>query len=380
MLWCKAGKPFGYMFLFLALLAVKGCNKKNEDATPTSIATVNLNVIVKTVSGELVSGARVVINNPVVERVDRNGKSYTKYTRVQSDAQGVATFAGLPTKNSDDEVIDYEVFVWHSGYQMGSQKITVETNQNIEVPVTLQAESNTTDAKIALIDYEAIGRGAHFLTGQKLLFQDITENLSTVDLSVFKSIVVGLDNNKVVRFVDEFVQNKTKILDFVQNGGVLYFCQQNDAGWISDLLPVPIVMVDEALRNDFTTAEVADATHALMSGITNADLKNWSYNQFTSSTVVEEVFFDCMEKNTGWKGIMVAPSAERQSGSDPEKDAAGNIVAAQKYWVAAELTHGNGKIIMNQSAYYQGTYGTQTTPGAIKIANNVTQYLISLSK
>ena len=165
----------------------------------------------------------------------------------------------MPVKDKLGNVINYEVTIFKSGYNSAFKDVGEIIEDNELVEIELDAQSGTTDIMLALLDYEQNYRANDFLTRNKLLFTDITGNLDQTTLSDYKIICLGYDASKYSDFVLEFIVNKTDVLNFVENGGTLFFFQQNDAGWDSTFFPVPIALEDESGGNDLETGIIIDS-------------------------------------------------------------------------------------------------------------------------
>jgi hypothetical protein len=358
-----------------------GCEREaTKSDNIMEITSFTLIVNVKSSNGAVIEDAAVVLNVPVSERVTINDISYNKFTRYRTDSSGKVTISNLPTKDSDGDTIKYNVSIYKSGYTSTSKDIGVITQEIVSIETNIIPQTGATDIKLALLDYEISYRASDFLTRNELLFTDITGKLETTDLSPYKTVALGYDASKSIDYVNQFVAQKTKLLKFVENGGRLFFFQQNDAGWDSTFFPVSLPLADEALGNDLASGNILDSTHILVKNMTDNDINPigtdtvaWTYTEPGQLEVKHKIAFDVINKTTtGWNGIIATPSKTLK-----EKDSKGNIIPPHKYWISAELRHGSGKIFLCQGAYYQATYGNTSDNKAKKMTANIVNYLKS---
>lgn len=131
---------------------------------------------------------------------------------------------------------------------------------------------------------------------------------------------------------------------------MLFFAQQNDVGWDSTFFSPPLFLEQEEIGNDLETGIISDTSHPLVSGMTNTDFLDWSYNEPGQEEIKHKIDWDVIKKTSnGWNSIISAPAADSL-----EKNALGNWITAEKYWITAEIIHGSGKIFVCQASYYQG--------------------------
>ncbi len=368
----KINNLFVFLILLVAFVCLSSCKDDEDDQDDQSFT---LNVTVKNSSNEAIADAAVVLNNPVTVKVEREGISYYQFTRFRTSNNGVAIISNLPVKDEDEEVIIYKLTIYKSGFSSASQEIGDIIADTVTTEIIINAQTGTTDIKMALLDYELSYRANIFLTGKKLLFDDITGELASTDLSAYKTVALGYDASKIVDYPDEFVGQKTKLLGFVENGGTLFFFQQNDAGWNKNFFPVSLTLVDEELGNDFETGEILDTAHLLVNNLDNNDLTGWEYSEPGQSELKSTIVFDAIKKTDQWNGIIATPSTERQNSNNPETDREGNPLDPQAYWIAAEYIHGDGKIILCQAAYFQASFGDTQTISAQNFSDNVVELL-----
>lgn len=423
--------------LIILFLCLGGCKNDNKDSssdpkinTPSleqgkcSISNngqlttdkFSITIDVRDTSGNPLSDVSVRLSPLVMERKILKIGSYKspfyKLSRYKTDNQGRLTLSDLSIKitatiaspvfvDADiyeaDQANNYSITVMKSGYDPVELEIGNVANSEISISCQMKSWPDAVDIKLALLDYEHSYRATDFLARNKLLYTDLTGKLgdASTDLAAYKILALGLDASKFYEYATDFIGydgfgqelngiNANKIKTFIQNGGTLFFFQQNDdifhGFFKSPLLPgymddIEMVLLDENPNNDFDTGGILDASHILVTGktaadtLTESDLKDWQYEEPLTNKEGANIVFDAIKTYTGWTAILGAPGT-----GSPEIDINSGITA-NKYKIAAEIQLGTGWIFMCQGAYYQGSYGRVSVDAARKMSANIVHYL-----
>jgi len=310
---------------------------KSEGSSDSDVVKQEFTLKIKVTSGgEAVMDSDIVLNNPVSVTKTIEGSDYASLTRFRTGKDGDVTIEGLVLQTVEGDDLLYEVTIHRAGFESKTHEITaVQPGDEVNLEVELVKYENTIDLKFALLDYESNYRATDFMNRNKFIYKSVTGKLDDEDLSSYNVLALGLDASKFVLYVEEFAANRDKILSFVEDGGVLFFFQQNDTGWKSDFFPEPLALADENDGNDFASGMILDGEHWIATNSSEEDLVSWEYSEPGQSELKDRIVWDAISKE--------------------------NL--------------GSGLIYVIQMAYYQATYGTVSDEKAKKFTENILEYL-----
>jgi len=365
--------------LAMVLALSIGCEPRTEvpgvpAPAPGDIATATLSItVVDNVMGP-VAGARLV---PFpINRLLGKGASDRNVVEIDvTDASGRAEITGLPVPSTAGKPIEYTVFVYASGFERGEMRLTpLAPNERRELTVRLVPTTVVNANRVALFDAENLARANDFLVRSNVKFSEISGRMSATDLASFDALVIGFDQSVNGPF-EELKSQAARVATFVQGGGLLFLLQQNDFLWEPAVLPVPISILQEnAPLNDFETIAIRAPGHPLLAGVTDQDLRGWTYLEAVKNTRRTVIVFDAANA-TGidprWVPILTTPSASESA----RLASVGISVAAESGLALAEARVGTGIVLLNQTSFYQASLGDLTAPAAVKLRDNLVRYL-----
>ncbi|MCW8879219.1 MAG: carboxypeptidase-like regulatory domain-containing protein [Kangiellaceae bacterium] len=376
------------LYLFTILVFILSCKDTSFEITnegsSDSGSTLEASVVGKITdqTGQPVEGVTVVtlpFNQDVV--VDDIGRK--SIVDVVTDANGEYQIAHLPQGN-------YKLLFMASGFikvslTIGSIDFIPENlvNGNIVKGAVLQVfpEQNDGDTPtVALFDPEDKKRMTEILTSHGIRYQSIISSVSQLDAANYNLLVIGLDAT-VFQHIEELIDSRAVLDQFLADGGSIYFGQINDFSF--EATPVPFLTGDQQFAlhtenapfNDFTSGTIVDQSHPL---ITDVSFLNWEFIEAGQQTLKNNVVFDAalkssIESSANWNIIVTTPAEDFTSGS--------GTVLAESDVIIAEYTdpRSGSKIVLNQAAYYQSTFGDTTDINGIKLTSNVVAYIKQLN-
>lgn len=230
--------------------------------------------------------------------------------------------------------------------------------------------------RIALFDPEDKKRMTEILTSHGIRYTSIRGDVTSLNKINFNLLVVGLDAT-VFQDITQLISNKTVIDQFLADGGSIYLGQLND--FSVEGTPMPFLTGDQQFAlhtenapfNDFTSGTILDYSHPLVNEVTFTD---WNFVEAGQQARKHNVTFDAAIKSSidsspNWHIIVTTPSEDFTSGS--------GTVTAESDVIIAEYNdpRSGSKIVLNQAAFYQGTFGDITEANAIKLTSNVVDYI-----
>nr|WP_256489502.1 carboxypeptidase-like regulatory domain-containing protein [Pleionea sp. CnH1-48] len=243
------------------------------------------------------------------------------------------------------------------------------------------AQNDGDSPAVALFDPEDKQRMTELLTAHGIRYQSMIGQMNQLDANNFNVLVIGLDATVFSPF-SELVTNQAVIDNFLANGGSIYIGQIND--FTVEATPIPFLIGDQQFAlhtedapfNDFVSGNIVDPNHPLVAGVSFTD---WSYIEAGQQTVKQNVVFDAalkssIENSPNWNIVVTTPAEDFTSGS--------GTVLAESDVIIAEYTdpRSSSKIVLNQAAYYQSTFGDVTDANGIRLTNNVIAYIKSLNQ
>ncbi|TQV77503.1 carboxypeptidase regulatory-like domain-containing protein [Aliikangiella marina] len=234
--------------------------------------------------------------------------------------------------------------------------------------------------EVALFDPEDKKRMTELLTSHGIRYNSIVGKVSQLDAANHNLLIVGLDAT-VFDQIEELIDNVNILDRFLEDGGSIYFGQINDFSF--EATPVPFLTGDQQFAlhtedapfNDFTSGSIVDQSHPLVTDVT---FENWQYIEAGQQAVKESVVFDAalkssIENSPNWNIIVTAPAEDFTSG-------AGTVLAGSDVIIAEYTDPRSGsKIVLNQAAFYQATFGDTTDVNGTKLSNNVINYIKQLN-
>jgi hypothetical protein len=187
---------------------------------------------------------------------------------------------------------------------------------------------------------------------------------------------VGLDAT-VFQDITQLISNKTVIDQFLAEGGSIYLGQLND--FSVEATPMPFLTGDQQFAlhtenapfNDFTSGTILDYFHPLVHDVSFTE---WNFVEAGQQARKHNVTFDAAIKSSidsspNWHIIVTTPAEDFSSGS-------GTVAAESDVIIAEYIDPRSGsRIVLNQAAFYQGTFGDITEENAIKLTRNVVEYI-----
>jgi hypothetical protein len=356
-----------------------GCEPRTEvpgvpPPAAGQVVTATLSVTVVDTAMAAVPGVRLV-PFPINRLLEKGATDRNVVEIYVTDASGKAEIRGLPVPSLAGKPIEYTVFAYASGLERGEVRISpLAPDERRDVTVRLVPTTAINTNRVALFDGENLARGNDFLVRSRVKFSEVTRSLATTDLASFDALVVGFDQSVNGPFV-ELQSRAGALATFVQTGGLLFLLQQNDFLWDPSALPVPVTLLPEnAPLNDFETFVLRAPGHPLVAGITDQDLHGWDYIEAIKNTRRTVSTFDAVRAtglDSRWVPILTTPSAAEAA----RLAAAGISVAPESGVALAEARVGSGVVLLNQTSFYQASLGSLTTPGAVKLRDNLLRYL-----
>lgn len=333
--------------------------------------------------GEPLSGVTVV-TQPFGRSVTFDSNNRKIVSSIMTDINGEYSITDLPAGT-------YKLLFLASGFSKVSLTLgSVDFLPNnliegkIRKGVVLQnfpAPINTDTPPVALFDPEEQKRMTIILTTFGIPYTSIIGNVSQLNKNTHNLLVVGLDAT-VFNTFEELINNKTVISTFTRAGGSIYLGQLNDFSVESTPMPFLtgdqqfILHTENAPFNDFTSGLIVDQSHPI---ITNIEFNNWRFVEAGQQAIKNNVTFDAAIKNSienspNWNVIVTTPAENFNSGA--------GVVTAESDVIIAEYHHpeSNSRILLNQAAFYQGTFGDITDPNATRLTQNVVDYIKHLNR
>jgi len=229
---------------------------------------------------------------------------------------------------------------------------------------------------VALFDPEDKKRMTEILTTHGIRYTSIRGNVSELNKANYNLLVVGLDAT-VYQHINQLIDNVSLVDQFLADGGSIYLGQLND--FSVEATPMPFLTGDQQFAlhtenapfNDFVSGAIIDVNHPL---IDDVEFVDWSFVESGQQTTKHNVTFDAAIKSSidsspNWNIVVTTPADDFTSGS--------GTVTAESDVIIAEYSdpRSGSKIVLNQAAFYQGTFGDITEPNAIKLTNNVINYI-----
>ena len=394
-------KPSTAWFFSICLIAL-ACETPAPSPCPNDKFTIDVSVVSE--DGAPIQDAYVVINVPLTRKVTTSLGTYTEHTLRFSEMSKDVRFEDLLQYEQDICVpIPYRVRAYKSGYELA------EANFDGLIPpgqITLMlspTQSSTQSAKIAIVDYELSGRLHHLLVANGLRFDNLTGCLSAQlperlndpahdlaqcrssslpnvsrpalqphqcpALEQYDTLIVGYDATRYLGFAEELYPCRERLHDFIldpQTPKRILLVQQNDSGWIPDLLPEPIELEDEALGNDFAFARPA-IEHPLTASTTEALVSEWEFSEPDRRAPQIRCCFEVIKPTstpTRWQ-----PLFETFDKRDFEQ--------ARLRWAAALYTPpvGEGQLVLHNMGFYQASYGDHFDLSAQRYTQQVIGWL-----
>lgn len=279
----------------------------------------------------------------------------------------------------------YTLEAFASGYQPGARSIG-----NVDfLPQHLQnggmikhfslAEDFNSDPgntpAVALFDNEDKKRMTELLTSKGIRYVSVRDTLAQLSIADFRVLVLGLDSTVYSDFT-ELIAAQTVISQFISAGGHLVIGQTNDFSIENTDMPFLTgdrrfqLHVENAPFNDFQSGLIKDASHPLVQGVT---FLNWNYIEPGQQQLKQNLVFDAAIKASftgpNWQIIVSTPATDFVG--------SGGIVVAESDVIIAEYIDpvSGGRIVVNQAAYYQGAYGDVVDGNALRLTENLAQYI-----
>jgi hypothetical protein len=372
-------------FIFIFILAyLSGCkdtefeiiNEGSSEGGATLVATVSGKVT--DAQGEPVSGVSVV-TLPFGRDVELDDIGRKLITDIITNAQGEYEILNLPQGT-------YKLNFLASGFIKTSLTIGsvdfVPANLiegQIKKAAVLQDFPIQNDGDmpaVALFDPEDKKRITEILTSHGIRYTSIRGDMAALDKADYNLLVIGLDAT-VFQDITQLITNKSIIDQFLADGGSIYLGQLND--FSVEATPMPFLTGDQRFAlhtenapfNDFISGTILDSSHPL---VFEVSFSNWSFVEAGQQATKHNVTFDAalkssIESSPNWHIVVTTPSEDFTSGS-------GTVAAESDVIIAEYIDPRSGsKIVLNQAAFYQGTFGDMTEPNAIKLTRNVVNYI-----
>lgn len=372
------------IILMLGLVSFLGCketdyeiiNEGSEAGGSTQVATVS-----GTVTDEMglpLAGVEIV-TQPFGRGVSLDNIGRKSITDIRTNEQGEYQIVDLPQGT-------YKLHFLASGYAKVSLTIgsidfvpdnLVEGEIKKAAVLPVYPLQNDGDIpSVALFDPEDKKRMTEMLTSRGVRYTSIRGDLGSLNKSNFNLLVLGLDAT-IYQDITQLIDNVELIDQFLADGGSIYLGQLND--FSVEATPMPFLTGDQRFAlhtenapfNDFVSGRVLDSSHPLVDTI---EFENWSFVEAGQQATKHNVTFDAalkssIETSPNWHIIVTTPKDDFSSGS--------GTVLAESDVIIAEYTdpRSGSKIVLNQAAFYQGTFGDITEPNAIRLTNNVINYI-----
>lgn len=329
------------------------------------------------VLGNPIEGVEIV-TLPFGRDVTRDDIGRKSFEHILTDSEGNYKIVEQPQGT-------YKLLFLASGFIKGSLTIgPVDFNPDnlvsgeIKKSIVLSSFTQLDDGDIpsvALFDPEDKKRMTEILTANGIRYTTVINNISSLNRENFNVLVVGLDAT-VYQDIEQLINNKQVLDNFLAEGGSIYLGQLNDFSF--EATPLSFLTGDQqfilhtegAPFNDFTSGKVIDSQHPLVAGVS---FNQWHFVEAGQQTIKENVTFDAAIKNsfdlTNWNIIVTTPAEAFTSGN--------GSVNAEDDVIIAEYTdpRSGAHIVVNQAAFYQATFGDVTEERAILLTNNVVNYI-----
>jgi len=377
-----------YSSIFIIIFSMVSCkdtefniiNEGSTDGGSTQEASVSGKVT--DIFGSPIAGVTVV-TLPFARQVVKDDIGRKSIENIFTDENGNYQIDNLPQGT-------FKLLFLASNFIKGSLTIGpvdfVPTNLvegHIKKGIVLQGYPRVDDLMtkpVALFDPEDKKRMTEILTSNGIAFDHILNSINTLEKESYNVLVIGLDAT-VFSDINILIDNKSLIDTFLADGGSIYIGQLND--FSVEAIPMPFLTGDQqyalhtenAPFNDFTSGRVKVENHPLVAGVEFID---WSFVEAGQQTVKNNVTFDAAIKNsfdqTNWQIIVTTPAQDFSSG--------GGMVNAEDDVIIAEYTdpRSNAKIVVNQAAFYQATFGDVTDNNGILLTTNVVNYIKFINK
>ena len=283
----------------------------------------------------------------------------------------------------------YELQIFASGFLAGTTAIgPVDflpenlVNGGINKSFVLNAYPQDEDQRlpVALFDPEDKKRMTQILIANGIRFENLLDKVELLSAARYRLMIIGHDATKYSEF-NQLIAASSQVTRFLRDGSHLYIGQIND--FTVEGMRLPFLEGDRAFMlhtesapfNDFASGKILDPTHPL---VRDVSFSSWQYIEEGQQQVKNNVVFDAAIRDsfTGphWQIVVTTPAEDFSSG-------AGTVEAEQDV-IIAEYTdpEGGGRIIVNQAAYFQGTFGDLNEPDAIQLTANVVAYLKALNR
>lgn len=332
-------------------------------------------------------GGVVVATQPFGRDFELDEQGRKRYQGVVTDAEGFYEIPNLPQAS-------YRLNFLASGFI----KVTIslgpvdflpenlsegENGNLVQKSVVLQPypkDSDLPSVKVALYDPEEKKRMTDMLTTYGIEYDDILGDISKLSKNHYNLLVLGLDVT-VFNQVNELIDNKQVLDNFLAEGGSIYLGQHND--FSVENTPMPffsadqtyILHTEDAPLNDFTSGTIEVPGHPL---VQNVMFENWQYVEPGQQTTKTSVTFDAALKSSfngdNWQIIVTTPATDFTAGN--------GSVEANSDVIIAEYRdpRSDARIVLNQAAYYQATFGDLTDINGVKLTANVVDYLKWLNR
>lgn len=371
--------------LFIGVLA--GCKDTrvsivNEGPGSDGAAQVaRVTGVVRDVSGLPIQGVHVV-TIPFGRATSTDDIGRRIIDDVKTDANGNFVIAQVQQSS-------YKLLFLGSGYIKESLTIgPIDFNPDnlvdnaIQKSVVLEAFPALGDGDtpaVAVFDPEDKKRTTEILASSGIRFVDVRGDVANLNADNFNVLVIGHDAT-IYHDINELIDHRQVLDAFLAAGGSIYIGQINDFSVESTPMPFLtgeqqfILHTENAPFNDFTTANVQDAGHPLVLGVSFND---WSFIEAGQQTVKQNVTFDAAIVSSfagpDWHIIVTTPATDFVAGE-------GTVLADADVVIAEYRDPRSGaSIVVNQAAYYQGAFGDLTEVEAIRLTSNVAAYIKQLN-
>lgn len=368
----------------VALLTITSCkdtefeitNEGSSAGGSTQMASVT--GIVTDQNGVAIAGVAVV-TLPFSRDVQQDSIGRKIITNVETNSSGEYEIEDLPQGT-------YKLLFLASGFikvslTIGSVDFVPENlvDGKIQKAAVLEVYPQQNDGdipEVALFDPEDKKRMTEILTTHGIRYKSIIGSVDTLSKAAENLLVVGLDAT-VFSSITQLFDNQVTIDTFLADGGSIYLGQLND--FSVEALPMPFLTGDQQFSlhtegapfNDFISGTILDNNHPLVNDVVFTD---WSFVEAGQQATKHNVTFDAalkssIESSPNWNIIVTTPSEDFTSG-------AGTVLANTDVIIAEYTDPRSGaKILLNQAAFYQGTFGDITEPNAIRLTRNVVDYI-----
>lgn len=385
------GLPASRLARLLTLLlglALTACHDEasvtitNQSPQSVPLASVTITGRVQDSAGQPVAGAVIALAPYGRTATDvRDGQGRRTADTFVTDAQGRYTIANQPAAS-------YTLHALASGYAKATRSIAVDqfaidtlVNGQIVRDFTLQAlpaQNNGDLPPVALFDIEDKKRMTELLTSYGIRYQSLVGRLNELSTSTYKVLVIGHDAT-VYSGINELLAQSARIEQFINDGGHVIVGQLNDFSFENTPLTFLgtsrsfMLHTENAPFNDFDSGVVKNAGHPLLA---NVGFSNWSFIEPGQLTVKHNVTFDAIvgsSLGSDWQILATAPAT-------PFSNNLGTVPAEADV-IVAEYVHptSGGRVVLNQGAYYQGSFGNLTDANAIALTANMVAYLKQLN-